>query len=820
MNSAHGRFNFELSKYTMQAVIDVYAKAAEKAKGEEAELELRFRLNEEQWHKLYENRSDPETLELSVVLIGERGGKTLRREIYLGKEKRERVILKSRLARHKGLKPIPFNFVAALESPTTWSAEPIKQARIRRRASFMNGDWRWDFTAVVEVPGENIKDLKNRKDKFAALPWPPKSKDMLIVWELELEWKGDKPPSEADVREALDAVASVSASDHEQIVTEIAKLLGTRPRGELKSILNQPKMLGILEYQKIDPKDYYLSDKADGERAVLYVNHEAMIVSSGVQKIKLSYDGPKPLIIDAELVKDNLYAFDILYYGQSLLNETYTKRIAALDKALKGLKSDVRIEKKILVRLGDDYAKQIASMYKRVRTYPIDGLVFTPDAPYYETVYKWKPPEQLTIDFLIKKPPPGVVGVSPHEAKDGHDLYFLFVGISFRLFKSLNLQFVRGYNEMFPAEGKRQYFPIQFSPSSNPLAYMYYHPHGNVDSDTLDGRVGEFRYNNGWELVRLRFDKTMGNDFTVAEMTLAAIHNPLTIEMLTNPQSIQSYFQEEKQDIHRLGAKFNSFVKAQLLRQLSNMEFVVDLASGKGQDLFTYNGHGVKSVLFVDKDPAAIQELNRRRYNLDNPAFYVYTRKPSRNLRALTKVMDLSQPADAVIPQLRAYMPKDADAVVMNFAIHYFAESVETLKNLATIVDSILAPGGLFIFTCFDGQAVFSLLKDVAFGEAWSVKEGDVFKYSIRKDYKDKKLLPAGQRIAVLHPFSQGELYEEYLVNIDQVIELFPGYKIRQRGSFGDWFSRFHTFAKKELSKDEKVYLSLYHYVTLWKPNV
>jgi hypothetical protein len=68
------------------------------------------------------------------------------------------------------------------------------------------------------------------------------------------------------------------------------------------------------------------------------------------------------------------------------------------------------------------------------------------------------------------------------------------------------------------------------------------------------------------------------------------------------------------------------------------------------------------------------------------------------------------------------------------------------------------------------GERVFEKLKDVAFGESWDVHQDGALKNRITRRYSEKRLMPAGQKIGVLLPFSRGELYEENLVNTKALI--------------------------------------------------
>ena len=158
----------------------------------------------------------------------------------------------------------------------------------------------------------------------------------------------------------------------------------------------------------------------------------------------------------------------------------------------------------------------------------------------------------------------------------------------------------------------------------------------------------------------------------------------------------------------------------------------------------------------------------------------------------------------------------------MNFAIHYILTDNQSLTNLVKLVDHYLKPGGLFIFTCFDGERVFDFLKATPTDQSLDLQEpGDEdSKYSIKKLYKDKTFKPNGLQISVIHPFSAGEYYQENLVGINWVLESFKksGYTVLQNSSFGDWLDKFEKFDRKlKLSDADKIYVSLYSYVTIAK---
>ena len=258
-------------------------------------------------------------------------------------------------------------------------------------------------------------------------------------------------------------------------------------------------------------------------------------------------------------------------------------------------------------------------------------------------------------------------------------MYLLFCGISRQMFKNLSMNYIRNYKQIFREyQIGPNYFPIQFSPASDPFAYIYHHP---ISSESLEiaGRVAEFGYafsdsseNKRWILHTMRPDRDImvekgigfGNDFKIAEMTFGSYSNPFGLDKLSNPDLIkQGYFEERKLPMYKYLTKFNAFVKARALKQLEDAEYVIDLASGKGQDLFVYHGYGVKNILFTDVDIEALNEINFRRYNLGKKQFYVHGFRPNHNMSIRTKQMNIMD------WKIELKDTPEADGIVINFAI-------------------------------------------------------------------------------------------------------------------------------------------------------
>lgn len=492
-------------------------------------------------------------------------------------------------------------------------------------------------------------------------------------------------------------------------------------------------------------------------------------------------------------------AFDVLAVKGAVVAQCpFEERVANLEDAVEELLVFISAQAKPFVHLTSaDPAvleKQFRAMYHRAdRDYENDGLVLYGPGERYEktTIKKWKPMEENSIDFLARRPPPDVLGVPPFIDKPGHQLYFLSVGISQEKFNLFGLTRGAGYDTLFPAHSRTSgYFPVYFQPSDQPYAYLYQHPNGSEEIENRIIEVSLLKAEDAdgtpdspaplWVLNRVRFDRDedlqkgrlFGNNFRTAEFTWLNYRDPLEEEMLwAGPGG--AYFSAPKLGIYNAPTKFMSTVKSNYMRaKLAGTRFVVDLGAGKGQDLGRYRQNNVGAVVLVDQDAAALSELVRRKHDWasssgrrENTRFHV--------LRA-----DFTTPHAGVAAKLRSipgFPRQGADAVVCNLAAHYAFSTADSMANFVDLVHSIVRPGGQAFFVLLDGQRVLNLLNTnkVAAGQTWALTEGGVQKYAIKRMFREKTLTAAGQKIAVLLPFSRGELYEEYVSNIMHLKSLF-----------------------------------------------
>ena len=168
--------------------------------------------------------------------------------------------------------------------------------------------------------------------------------------------------------------------------------------------------------------DYMVCEKTDGERHMMvafvyegtkkcvFVNRAFNMFEVPLRLTKSAYDGT---ILDGELYENTLMVYDaLLVNGQAIWNMNLLERLEMTQHVLKPIiymKSDMyRLKLKTFHHM-KDFAN-FMDVYLPTVKQVIDGLVFTPvNEPMrigtHETMFKWKPREKNTVDFLMKREP-------------------------------------------------------------------------------------------------------------------------------------------------------------------------------------------------------------------------------------------------------------------------------------------------------------------------------------------------------------------------------------------------------------------------------
>jgi hypothetical protein len=184
----------------------------------------------------------------------------------------------------------------------------------------------------------------------------------------------------------------------------------------------QPVSIERRHFSILKNNEYMVCEKTDGVRHVLVslvigdkkmclvVNRAFDMYVAPLNLPKSAYQGT---ILDGELIGKNFLVYDaVIVSGASAANDNFTSRVAKAGELVKGVmkvKSDpisLKMKKFFSLR---DYKTFIVEHIPTVE-YAMDGVVFTPvNEPVrsgtHETLFKWKPRENNTIDFQFKRWP-------------------------------------------------------------------------------------------------------------------------------------------------------------------------------------------------------------------------------------------------------------------------------------------------------------------------------------------------------------------------------------------------------------------------------
>jgi hypothetical protein len=478
----------------------------------------------------------------------------------------------------------------------------------------------------------------------------------------------------------------------------------TRRFDDKKPPLLTPKPFTLERMNMLNPSDfesgygissilseYTVTEKADGERLLMYINSTGgvYLINNSHQVIDTGLKSPSELynsLIDGEYITCNkrtdnastgLYASFDMYYcnGKKITqlplmatsdnssSEGSQSRYNYLLKTEKLLKSNNEYAIDYIVK-EHMYSKDILNDCKKILTqeiiyqYEIDGLIFTPaklavysnyankpepitDKLGWNKVFKWKPPEQNSIDFLVKK---------------GEIITIDTVNyVEFKLYVGYNASQIENYtmNDVFNYIYKFNQFRDKIKEREKYVCRLfmpeYYYEKGIekslikmlpnkeircVNGDKIDDEIiVEFNYDSSetnpsmrWKPMRVREDKTriyrQGvlsktlNDFSVACNIWRSIHNPISQNNIIGNERIANnmdvaelssediYYsrtiQNEARLSHQMLVFHNHGIKDLLYSKPSKKGSIVELACGQGGDLNRWIKNEYRFVLGVD----------------------------------------------------------------------------------------------------------------------------------------------------------------------------------------------------------------------------
>ena len=729
---------------------------------------------------------------------------------------------------------------------------------LKHRYSYLlpkHKDWRVDITISKksELTSAGIKNsvqmffnsVKSPEDLFMLL----KKKRFNFTHQIEIESVGSiKKLTPEIIKDIAILPFKMVDSDIEmklnfsQELEFVKQALNGYDASTIKRLLPSIRTITHQQYDEIyPPLDYLLTDKRDGKRTLLTVHDGVLSLLSDKEKIirhKVKYD--KVIILEGETVNnDLLIIYDaIVVEDRNLAESSIEDRFALVPKAiniLKKLLPQLEIKEATYFALTNPqrYKNQFEDMYKVDKGYDVDGLILVKKGDSYlnTTTYKWKPIESQTIDFYVRRCPNDLLGKNHFMVREGHTLYILFVGASVQMINNLRLPYVEGYKSFFNIPYSQTYKPIPFSTPLVPLSYLYYHPDSSgSDNEDLDGQVLEMicdsdyiqyvnhQYIVNWKIKKSRKDKVVlsgkeyGNNYVTAFSSFMNIIDPFPLEYLYqgSPPS-ELYYKNTGAENNTYSATraLMSYIKSQLISEYAHKaNRVLDLASGRGADLRRYiQLNSIGTVVVSDINKAAITELFGRWLDISRKSRTMI----NSSLRGV--IMDINDPAEGNIARITSLIESSFfNTIFCHNALHHFIESLESIHNLAKLCSGLTIAGSHVVFTCPNGEAIF---KKIGKNENWTGIEDDRIKYKYERLYTGNNFEASGQKIKVLLPFSNGELYGEYLINISTIEKVFGEYKLKlivnnNADSYFDAFEIHQRSMYERLTPLDKENMALY----------
>lgn len=779
-------------------------------------------------------------------------------------------------AKNADMPDIYSRFRLRLEEPIRkdWEASPndprVSSIRLLNRRSFKTIDefFQIDFSMV-----------KSRKDKRHTL------RDVLKeqhVYELEFEFVGKTTTvSAAVIIQSLQKTIQTILKAYQQsefLLTPTEQEKYIQEFRMARMSFYNPVTLERRNLKKERPhniwNDYTVTIKADGERFGLYVARDKKVIRINKQN-KVSWTGLKTMddsyvgdFLDGEyIIQKNLFCiFDIYRYKgrdiQSLpLMKGTENRLAFAEAFVRDIATKfiteattnpIRIETKLfLAGDGKVMEESIKQLLNTEFEYETDGLIFTPRlspvAPKallkgntWTVVYKWKPPHQNSIDFLVKLSDEKTYDPVQDTAVRRGELFVSRSSFDSVLYpcETLTGEYVA---KKLPEDlqkladtSTRQ--PGYFQPSNprSPDAYKIMVPvddkglpHDQEGNRVEDNTIIECAYDmetERWIVMRTRYDKTYdlrilnkpqyGNDSAVADNIWSSIHIPVTEEMISNfastpvddSQEDEVYYKEDinrKARILQPSYEFHNRVKdglyAEVLKEGSTL---LEFGVGKAGDLPRWKRNKVGKVVGIDPATRGLKEgCSRFLQDKDkNPTdyrpavlFIEGTMTEPLFEQPSQKYKILSGEEKATTKYLEQFEDlKKFDSSSSQFNIHYACESEETFR--AFVRNVVTHTKEHFFGTCLDGQAVYGLL----LGKQTHIfTNGRDTGGEFSKEYDDKQTWVEEFGMAIRVSLeSLDKPTKEYLVPFGKVTEIMKenGFDIKESNLFSELYTRQTKF--------------------------
>lgn len=643
-------------------------------------------------------------------------------------------------------------------------------------------------------------------------------------------------------------------------------------------------------------KDYSVTAKADGERYSVFISKtgDVYMIDSRftIKSLGIKLSNVSSCILDGEYITQGkllkklsrMLFFDLYFInGKDVRTQSLEERQKYISKevlndlaSVKNTKYSFELKKFYLNP--ETIFKDTSKLFKEMNAmdYHTDGLIYTPlylapGAIYkneheihenkmnpfggtWTKVFKWKPPDQNSIDVLLSFG--SDIDITDEKGMSitckYTEMYVAYKGTvepELDIFETLT--YLDDISKKKKVQNKqvtgRKMFKVVYLPV--PIGKTL--PFTEEGEEIKNDIIVEMRYTGNiiqeWSPMRIRRDKTelyrnngkiegAANMYNpTVENVLVSIKEPITPEMLIgklDSLNAEEIKQNEKYYIGEIERKrsllmsmrdfHNRYVKRTHQFGLfhgRNMR-LLDIGCGEGGDLAKWIDNGFTTIVGVDNNYNNIvnskQGALKRLSNAVENNFKTYDSNVKINLnkqhviflllnggmkwgdekmfenisndnfKFITEIawgkIDKAKLPNDILKNSHNVMNVPFNVISCQFAVHYFFETMDTLKNFCWNVNEHLAPNGYFIGTALDGSLVNNAftesktdtLKGIMNESVlWQIeKKFDVFT-SNSIGYEN-----IGKQIDV-YVESIGQIIPEYLIDFHLLERELEQYKIR-----------------------------------------
>lgn len=176
--------------------------------------------------------------------------------------------------------------------------------------------------------------------------------------------------------------------------------------------ISQPVHYTSVKDNNVNLNDYYISNKFDGERLIaFYVKDTLYIVNQRLElkKIEQPIEFPKDLVLDLEFTKNKRYYILDIIAGQNAYHLPFESRIKMIEKLVySNIANHLHIKQFIDLNKNKSKALELLNNEIDNEQEKTDGYIFSKKDAFVKfgrnyNFLKWKPFDQLTVDFAFIK---------------------------------------------------------------------------------------------------------------------------------------------------------------------------------------------------------------------------------------------------------------------------------------------------------------------------------------------------------------------------------------------------------------------------------